>query len=185
MTREKFSTPLHPHLLFYFPATSFLLSCQVTVRPEQTFGNFNPRCIFSHLSSAPPAQLLYCEMELRHQHLPRPSPEAGQVPCPAGRPVTGTAGSTKSAQTPQNMRERARGWPQAHLSRTEAGLCQSCWHIHEILWRHSQHQAYSFILHNSLFVSMEKDLSPSYSKVIFTHQLPTSLVAVSCVGCPD
>lgn len=177
MTREKFSTPLHPHLLFYFPATSFLLSCQVKVRPEQTFGNFNPRCIFSHLSSAPPAQLLYCEMELRHQHLPRPSREAGQVPCPTGRPVTGTAGSTKSAQTPQNMRERARGWPQAHLSRTEAGLCQSCWHIQleaqpaPSLFLHLTQ--FPFCLHGQRLVSflLQGDFHPSAS-----HQFGGSVV---------
>lgn len=37
-----------PNLLSFFPASFFLLSSQVKVRPEQTFGNFNPWSIFPH-----------------------------------------------------------------------------------------------------------------------------------------
>lgn len=202
---SKIQAQLCPEKSLAFPCiptfsliSQHLPSCsQVKAKPEQTFGNFNPWPIFPHLFSVFLTQHSSWIWAVTRAPVPSPASwsRAGQDSLSCARPVTGTAGShcrqPKPAQTPQEHEAKSqRMGPELIWG----GLSQDCAsHVGtsmKILWRHravTWHTAPPLLIHLTQFpfVSMEKDWSPSYSRLIFTHQPPSSLGAVSCVGCPS
>lgn len=93
--------------------------------------------IFSPCSSPSTAPVLW-DVTQAPPPFPDSSPKAGQDSLCHARPVTGTAGSTKSPQAAPGCSNTTGAWGKEPEDGPQAqpGLCQSCWHIHEILWRH-------------------------------------------------